>query len=184
MVHCEASAFGSASYNVTDNLQFFTQLIYTRYNSTTAGGAPVAANTWRADIPRDGAHPVPAAFAALLDSRPDAAADWAYTKDLTFMGLGVVEHTNDVFQFMAGLRGTIPNTDITWELNGSHGETQLVDKGVSGFASLVRYRELMRAPNYGAGYSGQYGTCTSGINPFGEQNGVGAGQYGDRKSVV
>jgi iron complex outermembrane receptor protein len=173
------SAFGSANYNITDDVQFFGHVIYTRYNSTTLGGAPVAANTWRADIPRDAAHPVPAAFAALLDSRPDPDAPWAFNKDLTFMGMGIVEHTNDVFQFMAGLRGSIPGTDITWELYGTHGETQLVDKGVSGFASLVRYRELMTAPNYGANYQGQYGTCTSGINPFGEQNGVGAGQYGD-----
>lgn len=173
------SVFGNVSYNVTDDIQFFTQLQYTHYNSTTVGGAPVAANTWRADIPRDAAHPVPSAFADLLDSRPDPDADWAFNKDLTFMGLGTVDHTNDVYQLMAGVRGTVPNTDITWELNGSHGETQLVDKGVSGFASLVRYQELMRAPNYGANYKGQYGTCTSGINPFGEQNGVGAGQFGD-----
>jgi iron complex outermembrane receptor protein len=173
------SAFGNISYNITDNIQFFTQLSYTHYNSTTVGGAPVAANTWRADIPRDAAHPVPAAFAALLDSRPDRNGDWAFNKDLTFMGLGTVDHTNDVYQLMAGLRGGLPGTDITWELNGSHGETQLVDKGVSGFASLVRYQQLMRAPNYGANFKGQYGTCTSGINPFGEQNGVGAGQFGD-----
>jgi len=173
------SAFGSTSYSINDNVEFFTQLMYTRYNSTTMGGAPVAANTWRADIPRDGAHPVPAAFEDLLDSRPDPNAPWAFNKDLTFMGLGVVEHTNDVFQFMTGFRGTVPSTDITWELNASHGETQLVDKGVSGFASLIRYRELLEAPNYGANYQGQYGTCTSGINPFGEQNGAGAGQFGD-----
>jgi iron complex outermembrane receptor protein len=173
------SAFGSANYNITDDVQFFGHVIYTRYNSTTLGGAPVAANTWRADIPRDGLHPVPTAFEDLLDSRPQAGADWAFNKDLTFMGMGVVEHTNDVFQFMAGLRGTIPGTDMTWELYGTHGETQLVDKGVSGFASLVRYQELMRAPNYGANFRGQYGTCTSGINPFGEQNGEGAGQFGD-----
>jgi iron complex outermembrane recepter protein len=182
------SAFGSATYNITDDLQFFTQLVYTRYNSTTVGGAPVAANTWRADIPFDAAHPVPAAFDTLLRSRVATCADptlcgptadWAFNKDLTFMGLGQVDHTNDVFQFMAGVRGTILNTDITWELNASHGETQLVDKGVSGFASLERYREIMRAPNYGANFKGQYGTCTSGINPFGEQNGVGAGQFGD-----
>jgi len=173
------SAFGSATYNITDEVEFFSQIIYTRYNSTTAGGAPVAANTWRADIPRDGAHPVPASFATLLDSRPDPTAAWAFNKDLTFMGLGMVDHTNDVFQILAGIRGNVGNTDITWELSGSHGETQLVDKGVSGFASLARYQELMRAPNYGANYQGQYGKCTSGINPFGEQNGVGAGQYGD-----
>ncbi|MEJ0037706.1 MAG: TonB-dependent receptor [Gammaproteobacteria bacterium] len=173
------SAFANATYNVTDSIQFFTQLQYTHYNSTTVGGGPVAANTWRADIPRDAAHPVPAAFATLLDSRPDPNGDWAFNKDLSFMGLGTVDHTNDVYQLTAGLRGSLPITDVTYELYASHGETQLVDKGVSGFASLARYQQLMRAPNYGANFKGQYGGCTSGINPFGEQNGVGAGQFGD-----
>lgn len=173
------SAFGTATFDVTDRVEAFAQVMYTRYNSTTAGGPPVAANTWRADIPFDADHPVPDAFRELLLSRDDPNADWALNKDLSFMGLGVVEHTNDVFQFLGGVRGSLPNVDITWELSASHGETQLVDRGVSGFASLARYRELMRAPNYGANYQGQYGKCTSGINPFGEQNGENAGQYGD-----
>ncbi len=100
-------------------------------------------------------------------------------KLLSFMGMGTVEHANDVYQGVAGLRGDLPGTDMTWEVYGSYGRTQLTDKGVSGFASLARYQELMLAPNYGANYRGAYGTCTSGISPFGEINGEGAGQFGN-----
>jgi outer membrane receptor protein involved in Fe transport len=171
------SAFGNVTFEVAEGVQAYTQLMYTRYNSTTAGGAPVAASSWSVLIPRDAAHPVPAALAALLDSRPTPGAAWQANKDLTYMGLGIVDHTNDVFQFQAGLRGTIAGTDLTWDVSASHGETQLVDNGVSGFASLARYTELMQAANYGANYTGKYGKCTSGLNPFGEQNGVGAGQF-------
>jgi outer membrane receptor protein involved in Fe transport len=175
------SAFGRASYNVTENIDLFGQVLFTHYDSTTAGGPPVAANSWNVSIPRDAAHPVPAAFAALLDSRPDPSAPWLLNKTLSFMGLGTVEHSNDVWQAMAGLRGDLPATDITWEVYGSHGESELVDKGVSGFASVNRLRELMAAPNYGANFSSPVGTCTSGITPFGEQNAAGSlgAQYGD-----
>ncbi|RYZ64664.1 MAG: TonB-dependent receptor, partial [Proteobacteria bacterium] len=171
------SAFGKIDFEIADGLTAYSQLMYTRYNSTTAGGAPVAASSWSVLVPRDATHPVPAAFATLLNSRAQPTAAWQANKDLTFMGLGVVEHTNDVFQLQAGLRGDIGDTGLTFDLNASHGETQLVDNGVSGFASLARYTELMVAPNYGANYSGRYGRCTSGLNPFGEQNGVGAGQF-------
>ncbi|MET0280334.1 MAG: TonB-dependent receptor [Steroidobacteraceae bacterium] len=171
------SAFGAASFDATDDVQLYTQLMYTRYNSTTAGGAPVAASSWSVLVPRDGAHPVPAALATLLDSRPTPGAPWQANKDLTYMGLGMVEHTNDVFQMLVGARGDLGDTGLSWDLSGSHGETQLVDNGVSGFASLARYTELMLAPNYGANYVGKYGRCTSGVSPFGEQNGVGAGQF-------
>jgi iron complex outermembrane recepter protein len=174
------SAFGSASYDITDGVQAFTQLMYTHYDSTTEGGAPVAAGGgWHVDVPYDAAHPVPASFASLLNSRPTPGAIWTLNKDLSFMGEGVVQHSNNVFQLLAGLHGKVPSTDITWDLSASHGETDLIDSGDSGFASLARYTQLIQAPNYGANFKGAYGTCTSGINPFGEQNGVGAGQYGN-----
>jgi len=173
------SAFGRAHYDLTDSITAFGQILYTHYTSVTAGGPPTAAQSWRADIPRDAAHPIPDAFAALLDSRPDPDAPWALNKTLSFMGLGTVRHENDVFQALGGLRGDFGDSGVTWEIYGSHGETQLTDKGVSGFASTERFRELMAAPNYGANFSSASGHCTSGINPFGEQNGEGAGQMGD-----
>jgi outer membrane receptor protein involved in Fe transport len=176
------SFFGRSTYEITDGISLFGQILYTHYSSVTAGGAPTAGNSWAVEIPRDGAHPVPAAFAALLDSRPNPAATWRLNKTLTFMGLGRVQHTNDVFQATAGLRGDFGN-GITWEIYGAHGETQLIDKGVSGFASLARLTQLLQAPNYGQNFSNGFGKCTSGINPFGEQNGTGpnAGSYGDAR---
>ncbi len=128
----------------------FGQALYTHYDRTTIGGPPVADNFWQVNIPRDGAHPVPTAFDALLDPRTQAGGDWVLGNLLSFMGMGTVEHANDVYQVTGGLRGDIPDTDLTWEVYGSYGRTQLTDKGASGFASLARYTELMRAPNYGA----------------------------------
>ena len=173
------SAFGSAHYDVTDNVTLYGQALYTHYDSTTVGGAPVADNFWQVDIPRDAAHPVPTDFATLLASRANPTAPWTLGKLLSFMGLGTVEHTNDVWQFVGGARGKFGSSDITWDIYGSHGDTQLVDRGVSGFASRARYTELLLAPNYGRNYSNGSARCTSGISPFGELNGEGAGSTGN-----
>ena len=173
------SAFGRVHYDLSDTITAYGQFLYTHYTSVTEGGAPTAANSWRVDIPRDAAHPIPDALAGLLDSRPDPDAPWGLNKLLSFMGLGTVRHENDVSQGLVGLRGDFGGSGITWDIYGSHGETQLTDKGVSGFASLTRYRELMTAPNYGANYSSGTAHCTSGINPFGEQTGEGTAPLGD-----
>lgn len=173
------SVFGRTHYDLSDSITMFGQALYTHYSSTTAGGPPTMANSWRVDVPRDAAHPVPDALAAILDSRPDPNAPWQLNKTLTFMGLGTVEHTNHVFQVLLGLRGQVPGMDLDWEVYGSHGRTSLNDKGVSGFASLQRLREILLAPNYGQNFRNSFGSCTSGISPFGEQNGEGAGQFGD-----
>jgi iron complex outermembrane recepter protein len=172
------SVFGKGDFEFDDSVAAFAQVLYTRYDSTTVGGPPVADNFWQVAIPRDGAHAVPSGFAALLDSRANRNDPWVLGKLLSFMGMGTVEHSNDVFQVLAGLRGRIADTGLAWEAYGSTGRTQLVDEGVSGFASFARYQELMLAPNYGANYTGAYGRCTSGISPFGEINGAGAGQFG------
>ena len=179
------SAFAKGDYEMGEHVSVFGQALYTHYDSTTIGGPPVADNFWQVSIPYStnpalNTHPVPASFATLLNSRTgNPNGDWVLGNLLSFMGMGTVEHGNDVYQGLAGFRGDIPDTELTWEVYGSYGRTQLVDKGASGFASLARYTELMRAPNYGANYRGAYGTCTSGISPFGEVNGEGAGQFGN-----
>jgi iron complex outermembrane receptor protein len=161
------SFFGRGSYDVTDSVALFVQGNYTTYDSRTQGGPVQADNFWQNTIPRDAAHPVPAGLAALLDSRPNPAAPWILGKALDFLGPRVVLHDLNVFQLTGGLKGKIGGTDWTWEAYGSHGETKIVDTGVRGFANTLKLQELMTAPNYGAGYSGSAGKCTSGIYPFG-----------------
>jgi outer membrane receptor protein involved in Fe transport len=96
------------------------------------------------------------------------------------------ESSGDVYSYnmTAGIQGTIPGLEWTYELFGSQGKTaSSVTQG--GFASLQRYRALVNALgpngvplNFGAGFratgnaeQGGFGassaTCTSGLNPFG-----------------
>jgi outer membrane receptor protein involved in Fe transport len=70
-----------------------------------------------------------------------------------------------------GFKGNLGLKDWTWEVYGSIGSTDSV-ADYFGFLDRARYQELIKQPNYGAGYSASFGligrlaTCTSGINPF------------------
>ena len=168
------SAFSKVNYQLTDTVNLFGQFSYSNYTSITQGGSPVADNRWVVNIPRGPEYPVPDAFAALLDSRPDPNAPWQLGKTLTFMGLGTMEHKNEVYQAVVGAEGEIRGTpDWTYEIYGSYGETSITTHGESGFGRHDRYMELVTAPNYGAGFSNTWGSCTSGVSPFGELSGEG-----------
>jgi len=162
------SVFSRLNYEIDDNINVYMQGYYTHYDSTTEGGPGQLANTHAILIPRDGAHPVPAALAAILDSRPDPTAPWMLNKSTLDIGNRVNSNKNDVFQVLAGVNGNIPGlSDWTYDLNASWGRSQLISTGVSGFIRTSLTQQLYNAPNYGAGYSDPAGTCTSGLDPFG-----------------
>jgi len=162
------SLFSKLNYDVNDYVTAYVQGYYTHYNSRSEGGPSQLSNFWAIPIPRDAAHPVPAAFGALLDSRPSPAAPWTLSKSTLYLGQRVNQNKTDIFQALIGLTGKIPGLgDWTYDLNGSHGRSQLVQTGTSGFIRHSRYITLFQAPNYGRGYSDASGSCTSGFNPFG-----------------
>ncbi|WP_305096111.1 TonB-dependent receptor domain-containing protein [Croceibacterium aestuarii] len=82
----------------------------------------------------------------------------------------------DTYNITAGLQGSIPDTDWTWEVFANFGEssTYAIQTGVK---SLNRLRALITSPNWGQGFSAQsndagdgfganFATCTSGYNFF------------------
>lgn len=82
----------------------------------------------------------------------------------------------DTFNITAGLQGSIPGSDWTWEafVNAGQSATYAVQTGVK---SLNRLRALLNSPNWGQGFSAQsnvpgggfganFASCTSGYNIF------------------
>jgi outer membrane receptor protein involved in Fe transport len=80
------------------------------------------------------------------------------------------------YNLQAGFEGKIPGSDWTWEFYGSKGESETTAL-TTGVASLARFRAVIAAPNWGAGFVGNsnpafggfganFATCTSGIDPF------------------
>jgi len=169
------SIFARAHYDITDNVTAFFQGNLSSFKVDQILGYTPATSFWSALIPRDAAHPVPPELAALLDARPNAAGDWQFEKILDYIGPRRSSNQSTVYQVLAGLEGKLGLGDWTWEAYASHGETNTTNYLNGGFASFERYNMILRAPNYGAGFSKQDPSagslgyqikCTSGLPVF------------------
>lgn len=126
--------------------------------------------------------PVPAQLAALLSSRPNPTAPWEYTGDMTYIGGFAEDTTSNVFQLTTGFKGDLPwswANDWTWNVYGSHGETDIDEQQPNGYANWQRTQELFGSNLYGQGYVNTYGlavsgSCTTGLPIFTATGGVPA----------
>ncbi|MBB5984659.1 TonB-dependent receptor plug domain-containing protein [Sphingobium lignivorans] len=190
--------YARGNFEITDWVSLTAQGYFNKTSTRTIQQRAGAVNGWSANIPIT--HEVPAELRAILASRtpapgtsaqalanlncpeasplvPGSAAncDW----QLNQYPLDVPRSVNaDVYtyQMLVALEGRVPGTDWTWDISGSQGESETSFLS-SGFVSLERYRTVITAPNWGAGFSAQgnqsqggFGasraTCTSGLNPF------------------
>ncbi|HZF28488.1 MAG TPA: TonB-dependent receptor [Gammaproteobacteria bacterium] len=181
------TVFGRAHYDITDNMQAFAQATYTHNEVETRGGYPPAITVWSAPIPNDGARTIPAALQTLLASRftpdPDGAGPllpgapgsaasqpWVLFRVLDFLP-GPVQPKNvaDAYQVMAGVQGSLPNRDWTWEAYVSTGQTGVTNIN-DNLPSLQRYQSLVAQPNFGVGtfVAGRnyVQSCTTGLPIF------------------
>ncbi len=117
---------------------------------------------------------LPAGVLQVLDARPNPNAPFALQ---ALMPLPRETDTDvNTFNITAGVEGSIPDTDWTFEAFVNHGESATF-ANQTGIYSLSRLREIITQPNFGAGYTvkgnapyggfgASTGTCTSGLNFF------------------
>jgi outer membrane receptor protein involved in Fe transport len=118
---------------------------------------------------------IPAEMQALLNARANPNAPF------TLRGLLPEDRTTDTnvttYNLLAGFEGTIPGLDWSWEAFVNHGQTDTF-ANQQGIYSLQRLRTLLTSPGFGqnfrqqgnaasGGFGASTGTCTSGLNPFG-----------------
>ncbi|MDB5717552.1 MAG: TonB-dependent receptor-like protein [Sphingomonas bacterium] len=172
------NVYAQGNYDINDAVSVFFQSNFSNTQTRSVQEpAPVFAG-WSAQVPYNPANPqanIPAQLRQVLNARAVPNAPFQIFQMLPFNR----ESAGEVFSYnmTAGLQGTIPGIDWTYELFGSQGKTQSTVTQ-AGFASLQRYRAIIAAPNFGQGFSvrgnaeqGGFGastaTCTSGLNPFG-----------------
>ncbi len=122
--------------------------------------------------------PVPSELALLLDSRPNANADWRADIVPASIARRYTDNNVTTYQLVTGFEGDIPGTDLTWEVVGSYGET-VAKTDTYGFFSADQFRTIVQAPNYGRNFhtqgnsvppganrNGATASCTTGISPF------------------
>jgi iron complex outermembrane receptor protein len=164
------SAFGKANVEINDTLTAFVQSNFSRTDVHTysAGPPPAVGANWAGSIPNDRRAGIPAGLQALLDSRPNPNANWQLNRGLDFVGNFGPSNSSDVYQIMAGLKGSFATNDWTWETYYSSGSTSAVNI-YEGLPSVQRWQALVASPNFGKGQtingaSGNYRiTCTSGL---------------------
>lgn len=166
------SVFLRGNYDINDNLGAFIQANYSNVEVLQRGGIPPAITVWQAgSIPRDG-RALPAALNTLLDSRPNPSAPWSLFQVLDYNGPIEPVNTNNVWQIMAGLTGSLRDGDWTWDAYISRGDTRIVAENYR-MPSWQRYNDVINAPNFGQGRvtrpDGGVGyaiTCTTGLPVF------------------
>jgi outer membrane receptor protein involved in Fe transport len=144
------SIFGRATVELNDHLEAFAQATYSNVSVTTRGGYPPALTVWQAYVPNDGLRALPNGLQALLDSRPRPTEQWTIFRGLDFLSTPIQPTTQtDAYQVMAGVQGTFPKNDWTWEAYVSTGDTNIT-AFYDNLPSLQRYQFLVAMPNWGA----------------------------------
>jgi outer membrane receptor protein involved in Fe transport len=191
------SLFGSGHIELTDNLEVFSELRFSETQATSRGFVSSLFNVWSPTVPYNPAiddpdsptfgqrlnpgdtrHPVPAAFADLLNSRPNPSGRWTYVGGLDYLENFRTETTTNVYQIIGGLRGeaAVGDNSWSWQVFASHGRTSVNAQQPEGFPFLPRIQNLFDADQYGENFdvSGLPGAvplavtghCTTGLPIF------------------
>ena len=166
------NVFARSTYKITDDVSAYTQFNFMESSARdeTAGGSTGPGKFM--SIPLTNPYVVNnPGLQAILASRPADPTNpnaltgpLSLTKLLSASGDRLQTFKYDVYQALAGLKGGIPGTDLTWDVYGSYGRTQFNnlqqnDSSKSAFAAIL---------NGTANYTGATGSCIGyAWNPFG-----------------
>ncbi|HET7678925.1 MAG TPA: TonB-dependent receptor [Xanthobacteraceae bacterium] len=156
------NVFAQASYDFTDAIEGYTQILHT--DSKVTGQVGWSPTLFNANITVPVTNPfLPAALLPLLASRPTPAAPFVLNS--RFMGFEdrkFIADTN-LTQFVLGLRGNLGFSNWKWDVYGSHDTVDLVETQDAALLSS-RMQQLLNAPDGGRSL------CAGGFNPFGLAN--------------
>ena len=149
------SMMTNGHYDINDwvTATFMANFAQTQVNTLLTAPASFISG-WTVNVPVDAAHPVPAGLQTLLNSRANPTAPWTLSWLPSINGPMPPRGENDtntVYQIRAGLKGKFPAFDWTWDLNGSHSESQEYAVATGDY-SLQRFQALITAPNYGQNF--------------------------------
>jgi outer membrane receptor protein involved in Fe transport len=168
------NAFARGNYEINDWVGVFGQALFSHVETYTRNEpGPIFAG-WGVDVDPDtlDRDQLPDDLWTLLDSRADPGAPFTLTALLPDDRETFTDVTT--YNMIAGLEGSIPGTDWTWEAYVNHGVSETFARQ-TGVYSLERMRTVLQSGNFGEGFvqqgnavQGGFGastaTCTSGLN--------------------
>jgi len=166
--------FARGTYSVTDDVTAYSQLSFMESSARdeTAGGSTGPGKYFYVPLNNPFVVNNPALQTILASRLPDPSnptaltQPLALTKLLTTSGNRIQTFKYDVYQALGGLKGKIPNTDLTWDVYATFGRNQFTntqdnDTSKAAIASIL---------NGTANYTGAAGDCVGyAWNPFGVQ---------------
>ena len=156
------SLYSKFTYDFTENLQGYMQVLYTNAETSSNGGTSLTQFGTLPTIPLTNPF-IPADLRTILASRPNPTA--AFDFNGRYVGLPVKMNLdrNTTYQFLFGIKGTLPVKDWAWDLYASADRTEgnyTTSRGVL----LDRVQSVFNSTTGGADL------CTGGYNPFGDAN--------------
>jgi iron complex outermembrane recepter protein len=178
-----------STYNITDSVSAYGQFSFMESSARdeTAGGSTGPGKYFYVPLNNPFVLGNPA-LQTILASRPANPSNpaaltqpLALTKLLTMSGDRIQTFKYDVYQALAGLKGEIPGTDLTWDVYASFGRnlfnnTQQNDTSKAAITNIL---------NGTANFTGSAGTCTGyAWNPLGAQPlSPGCREYATRENL-
>ena len=154
------NAFASVDYDINDHAKFYTDFLFTQYDSSTELAASPAANTTGFRIPVSNPF-IPASLQAVLASRPLPLGSFRLDKRFVALGARHSEELYDVYQITPGVKGDLGFGDWTYDAYGSYGRVDRTSIQ-TGNVSRGAVQNLLNQTDGGASL------CTGGFNWYGE----------------
>ncbi|MFM1815994.1 MAG: hypothetical protein RLZ98_2689 [Pseudomonadota bacterium] len=155
-----SALFGRTEFALTDSITGYAQANYSHGKVRNIGSEAILAAGFLENIPVTNPF-IPADLAQLIASRTRPTAEFQYIDRVEQVGPRVYQTTTNLWQGMVGLKGSIADTGLNWDVYYSRGDTTTRDATISGAVSVAAINRLTRAADGGATL------CAGGYNPFG-----------------
>ena len=157
----QTNVFIKTDYALDNGMTAYGQLLYSTSTAFNEGAAPNSAGIWGVTIPQDNFYLQQIPFLAGL-----VGSQGILNNQRRFFQAGgrVYETDNDVFQFVAGLKGEFDNRDLSWDVHVSFGRTDTEDRTKSGSVNFAAVQDIIDSTDPLTGVSP---LCSGGFNPFG-----------------
>ncbi len=156
----QLNLFAKSEYEMGENATLYGQVLYADSTAFNEGAPPISAGIWGVTIPFDNFAVQNNADLAALVGTNDIGN---YQVRFTQAGGRIYNTENRVLQFLGGVRGQVPNRDLNWDVHVSFGETETVDRTISGSVNFAAVQEIVDSTDA----AGNSPLCAGGFNPFG-----------------
>ena len=152
------TAYGKATYDLTDNTKIYMQALATYNRVDTQNSFQQLATSGSLTIPVTNPF-IPADLAAVLATRPRPAENFTFNKRLLDFPPSLFLENFDTDQFLVGATGKVPHVNFDWDIYYQH-DYSLDLETDNGIVSNYRVQTLLSAKD------GGNSICAGGLNPF------------------